>query len=270
MKSALVASLGLCTLATASANHPRHPHFNYRRQNDTTTAGGEQVTTLTVLTTSVHTVLSCAASITNCPVGSSAVSALAATSPEAVETVAVTDTIQLWTTICPVTAAESVTSSVYSAAATGGLTGVTLLASSTAPVATSPAATSGSSPEGQGAPSAAASGSAPGAGFQPSGVAYSSGVAPAPTAGPSGITSIGAQGTSASTATDDETCEDETSVIVSTVLSTLTSAVPVTVTITEAGSGGSGSGNVVVSTSTSLSVSWPVFPGIGISLSAHE
>ncbi|CAN8104425.1 unnamed protein product [Discula destructiva] len=231
MKSALVASLGLCTLAAAT-NH-RHPHFNYRRQNETT----EPVTTLTVLTTQLHTVLSCAASITNCPVDAAGISSLAAVTPGAVETVQITDVIQLYTTICPVTAAESVTSSVYSAAATGAITGVTLTATTTAPTA---AATSDVSAE-EGNPPYSA---------RPSG----SGLAPFPTAGPSGVTSVSPYptGTSSGGDDDDDTCEDEDSTTVIQTTVQQTTQVPVTITVTETGASGELTTKVTTALSTQV------------------
>lgn len=129
MKAVLAASLGLATLASAS-NYPRHPHFNYRRTNESTSAA-EELTTLTVLSTSIRTVLSCAATVTDCPANSASLTGLASTAPEQVSTVLVTDVIQLATTICPVTAAEGYSSSILSVAATGGITGYTLAASTT-------------------------------------------------------------------------------------------------------------------------------------------
>ena len=48
-------------LAAANYHHPQH--FHHRRQMNSTAP----LTTLTVFATHVHTVTSCAASITNCP-----------------------------------------------------------------------------------------------------------------------------------------------------------------------------------------------------------
>lgn len=112
------------------------------------TPASEQLTTLTVLSTQVRTVISCAPTVTNCPADSSSLSELASTAPEQVSTVLVTDVVQLATTICPVTAAESVSSSVISVAATGGITGTTITASQDLPGALP---TDAPSPSGTGA-----------------------------------------------------------------------------------------------------------------------
>lgn len=126
------------------------------------TPASEQLTTLTVLSTQVRTVISCAPTVTNCPADSSSLSNLASTAPEQVSTVLVTDVVQLATTICPVTAAESVSSSVISVAATGGITGTTITASADLPGALPTEAVPSSS------------GTETGAGPQPSGEAATS------------------------------------------------------------------------------------------------
>ncbi|KAJ4391117.1 hypothetical protein N0V93_004732 [Gnomoniopsis smithogilvyi] len=90
-------------------------------------ASGEQLTTLTVLTTSIHTVLSCAPFVTNCPANSAVPTSL----PEGVSISLVTETIELSTTIYPVTAAEALSASILSAAATGLHSGKTLLPTQT-------------------------------------------------------------------------------------------------------------------------------------------
>lgn len=138
MKSVLAASLGLATLASASNVYPQHPHFNYRRQNTTSSvaAGGEELTTLTVQTTSIRTIISCAPTVTDCPANSASLTNL---SPDQVSTVLVTDVIQLATTICPVTAAEGISSSVISVAATGGITGTTITGTAGAGAVPTPA-----------------------------------------------------------------------------------------------------------------------------------
>lgn len=67
------------------------------------------MTTLTVQVTQAHTIVSCAANITNCPAAtdSSSIAALASSfGSAAVQTVVVTDTVGVTTTVCPVTAAE--------------------------------------------------------------------------------------------------------------------------------------------------------------------
>lgn len=125
------------------------------------TSAQEQLTTLTVLSTQVRTVISCAPTVTNCPADSSSLSNLASTAPDQVSTVLVTDVVQLATTICPVTAAESVSSSVISVAATGGITGTTITQSASLPDSLP---TDAPKPSGTGA----------GAGPQPSGEAATS------------------------------------------------------------------------------------------------
>lgn len=122
------------------------------------TPASEQLTTLTVLSTQVRTVISCAPTVTNCPADASSLSDLASTAPDQVSTVLVTDVVQLATTICPVTAAESVSSSVISVAATGGITGTTITATQDLPGALP---TDAQSPSGTGAvPAAQPSGEA--------------------------------------------------------------------------------------------------------------
>lgn len=125
------------------------------------TSAQEELTTLTVLSTQVRTVISCAPTVTNCPADSSSLSNLASTAPEQVSTVLVTDVVQLATTICPVTAAESVSSSVISVAATGGITGTTITQSASLP---------GSLPTDAPSPSDTGAGAGP----QPSGEAATS------------------------------------------------------------------------------------------------
>lgn len=70
-------------------------------------------TTLTVEATTVRTVISCAPTITSCPAASDT-GAISALPSGAVSTVIVTDTIAQYTTICPVTAASSLSSSIAS------------------------------------------------------------------------------------------------------------------------------------------------------------
>ncbi|KAH7159677.1 hypothetical protein B0J13DRAFT_670386 [Dactylonectria estremocensis] len=135
MKSA-VAALGLVAAANAYT-YPRHMH--YRRDNGTDSG----LTTLTVVTTQVHTITSCAPTVTNCPARdqTSALDEL----PETDKTVVVvTDTVVLTETVCPVTEAGSISSSVIEQAATGGITGAYTL---TAPLTTGPISTGNSSPE---------------------------------------------------------------------------------------------------------------------------
>lgn len=223
MKSVLAASLGLATLASANNVYPQHPHFNYRRQNTTASAGGEALTTLTVQQTSIRTIISCAPTVTDCPANSASLTQLASTAPEQVSTVLVTDVIQLATTICPVTAAEGISSSVISVAATGGITGTTI-------TGTTPGATPVPTP-------------APTGG-------YGNGTLPSPP-----ITAVSPEASNPpageETGDDEDECEPDVTTEVSTSVATLTSGVPVTVTITNGGGNGNG-GGVEVSTSTSF------------------
>jgi hypothetical protein len=54
--------------ALASAySHPQHVHFHPRRQYNSSSIDSAASTTLTVFSTSVYTITSCAASITDCP-----------------------------------------------------------------------------------------------------------------------------------------------------------------------------------------------------------
>ena len=100
-------------LATAEHHGPRH--FHHRRHMNTTVA--DTHTTLTVFQTQVYTITSCAPTITNCPARSSAGNGV------------ITDTIAITTTVCPITAAESVKSSILSAIG-GSSTSVASAASS--------------------------------------------------------------------------------------------------------------------------------------------
>lgn len=81
--------------AVASAYNPgQHPRFP--RAN-----GTESLTTMTVKATQVHTITSCAPTVTNCPVNA---------------TMVVTDTIVLATTVCPVGDVAKVSSSLLAKA----------------------------------------------------------------------------------------------------------------------------------------------------------
>ncbi|POS68996.1 hypothetical protein DHEL01_v212610 [Diaporthe helianthi] len=70
-------------------------------------------TTITIEATTVRTVISCAPTVTRCP-GVSESSAISALPVGAVQTIVVTDTIAQFTTVCPVTAASSLSSSIAS------------------------------------------------------------------------------------------------------------------------------------------------------------
>ncbi|TFA99433.1 hypothetical protein CCMA1212_008785 [Trichoderma ghanense] len=124
MKSAAVAAFGLFA-GLASATQPiRHLHFP--RANTTTVAVDDAApTTLTVIATSVHTVISCAPTVTNCParLNSTGVGSLP---DSAVTPVIVTDTIVLATTVCPVAEASSISSSLQAAHSSGVITGSTI------------------------------------------------------------------------------------------------------------------------------------------------
>jgi len=57
-------TLSLAFAALASAHQHAAHHFHHRRQLNGTT---DPSTTMTVYATSVHTITSCAATVTNCP-----------------------------------------------------------------------------------------------------------------------------------------------------------------------------------------------------------
>lgn len=143
MKS-VIANLGMFAAVANAYSYPRHMHF--RRDNGTDDA----LTTLTVLTTEVQTITSCAPTVTNCPArDQTALDELPETDKT---TYVVTNTVLLTTTVCPVTEAGSISSSIISEAQTGGVTGKTLTAPLTADVPLStgayPPATAGDeSPE---------------------------------------------------------------------------------------------------------------------------
>lgn len=192
MKSVLAASLGLATLASANNVYPQHPHFNYRRQN-TTASAGEELTTLTVQSTTVRTIISCAPTVTNCPANSASLTNLASTAPEQVSTVLVTDVIQLATTICPVTAASGISSSVISVAATGGITGTTITGTTPGAVPTPAPGPSGSG-------------------------AFSNGTIPTPP-----VTASSPEASNPPEGDDEDECEPDVTTQVSTSVATLTS-----------------------------------------------
>ncbi|RYP06302.1 hypothetical protein DL764_003229 [Monosporascus ibericus] len=108
MKSTSIAFGLLSGLASAEYHHPRHFHTFYAR--NATTAYPS--TTLTVEVTQVHTITSCAPTITNCPIKNGT---------EAV----VTEVVDLTTTVCPVTEAEGIASSVIGDHSSGKITGKT-------------------------------------------------------------------------------------------------------------------------------------------------
>lgn len=125
MKS-VIANIGMFAAVANAYSYPRHMHF--RRDNGTDDA----LTTLTVLTTEVHTITSCAPTVTNCPArDQTALDELPETDKT---TYVVTNTVLLTTTVCPVTEAGYISSSVISEAQTGGITGKTITAPLTADV----------------------------------------------------------------------------------------------------------------------------------------
>ncbi|KAI0485492.1 hypothetical protein F4859DRAFT_384665 [Xylaria cf. heliscus] len=130
MKSTTVAFGLFAGLASAYNHHARHVHAPYVRRNETAAPS----TTLTVAITSVHTITSCAPTITNCP----------ANAGNSTGPVTVTEVIDLTTTVCPVAEATSISSSVVDAHSSGLVTGTThvLTTTSDSPVQT-PAPSSG-------------------------------------------------------------------------------------------------------------------------------
>ncbi|GAP91016.1 putative lustrin a-like protein [Rosellinia necatrix] len=117
MKSATVA-FGLFAGLSSAYGHHGHLHAPYVRRNETLPTPS---TTLTVAITSVHTITSCAPTITNCPVNAGN-----STGP-----VVVTEVIDLTTVVCPVTEATSISSSVVDAHSSGLVTGTTHILTST-------------------------------------------------------------------------------------------------------------------------------------------
>ncbi|KAK7978010.1 hypothetical protein PG988_005500 [Apiospora saccharicola] len=133
MKSTTVALGFLTGVSSAAYNHPRHfhspPRF-YRRDNGTNSypveappAAEAQQTTLTVAVTNYHTVISCAATVTNCPANSNNTAAMSTMPASDLVTKVQTSIVDLYTTVCPVTAAESVSKSVVQAHSSGYITG---------------------------------------------------------------------------------------------------------------------------------------------------
>lgn len=89
-------------LGLASAySHPRH--FHHRRALNSTVPAGPS-TTLTVIATEVHTITSCAVTVTDCP----------AHPEQATSEFVVTETRTLATTVCPVSDASSISSAIVS------------------------------------------------------------------------------------------------------------------------------------------------------------
>ncbi|KAL7895065.1 hypothetical protein HDV63DRAFT_406689 [Trichoderma sp. SZMC 28014] len=125
----------------------------------TDAADAASATTLTVLATSVHTVISCAPTVTNCPARSNQ-TAIASLPESAKTTVVVTDTVVLATTVCPIEQASSISSSLQAAHSSGLITGSTITATTPAQAAASTTAAAAAATT-SGAASAA-TGAAPG------------------------------------------------------------------------------------------------------------
>ncbi|KAH8910316.1 hypothetical protein BR93DRAFT_957275 [Coniochaeta sp. PMI_546] len=83
--------------------------FKFPLTNSSTAAGGDDLVTSTVYTTTVFTVTSCAASVVNCPASYQ-------------KEVLVTQTIDVYTTVCPATAIVTQPSSISSAAPSASTT----------------------------------------------------------------------------------------------------------------------------------------------------
>ncbi|KAF4342554.1 lustrin A [Fusarium beomiforme] len=124
MKS-VVASIGMLAAVANAYNFPHHAH--YRRDN-----GTDAQTTLTVKTTVVHTITSCAPTVTNCPARDH--TAIAQLPESDKVTYVETNTVVLTEVVCPVADASSIYTSVLHDAETGGVTGKTLTAPYTASV----------------------------------------------------------------------------------------------------------------------------------------
>jgi hypothetical protein len=84
--------------------------FKFPLTNSSTPAGGDDLVTSTVYTTTVFTITSCAASVVNCPASYQ-------------KEILVTQTIDAYTTVCPATAVVTQPSSISSAAPAAASTG---------------------------------------------------------------------------------------------------------------------------------------------------
>ena len=131
MKSAVAAVTALA--AVANAFSPGH-HMHFPRANTTTTAPGDSQTTLTVIHTQVSTIISCAPTVTNCPAGKPGITSI----PESDRvTNVVTNTVELTKTVCPVSEAGKISSSVISDHSAGKITGTPISTTGAASPATS-------------------------------------------------------------------------------------------------------------------------------------
>ncbi|KAF4988306.1 hypothetical protein FGRMN_9857 [Fusarium graminum] len=124
MKS-VIASIGMLAAVANAYQFPQHAH--YRRDNGTDTQ-----TTLTVKTTVVETITSCAPTVTNCPARDQ--TAIAQLPESDRTTYTATHTVVLTEVVCPVSDASSIYTSVLHDAETGGVTGKTITAPATANV----------------------------------------------------------------------------------------------------------------------------------------
>jgi hypothetical protein len=130
-----VSSIPISTPVSISRAISTSTTIPYHSNATILSTSASESTTLTVYATSIYTINSCAASITNCPARAS----------ESTSEIVVTDVITLTTTVCPVAEAASASSEVlalYSATATAG--GVATSASESSVVAET-----GSSGEGE-------------------------------------------------------------------------------------------------------------------------
>ncbi|KAF5245513.1 hypothetical protein FAUST_1740 [Fusarium austroamericanum] len=119
MKS-VVASIGMIAAVANAYQFPQHAH--YRRDYN----GTDSQTTLTVKTTVVETITSCAPTVTNCP--SRDQTAIAQLPESDKTTLTATHTVILTEVVCPVADASSIYTSVLQHAETGGVTGKTITA----------------------------------------------------------------------------------------------------------------------------------------------
>lgn len=114
MKAAVTALGMLAAVASAYSPGRRHLHFSGN--------GTETLTTLTIKTTQLHTVISCAPTVTNCPAHATAI----ATLPDSQKvTKVITDTIVLATTVCPVNDVAKASSSAIAMASTNSIPALT-------------------------------------------------------------------------------------------------------------------------------------------------
>ncbi|KAF5019205.1 hypothetical protein F66182_8794 [Fusarium sp. NRRL 66182] len=124
MKS-VVAGIGMFAAVANAYNYPHHMHF--RRDN-----GTDYQTTLTVQTTVVETITSCAPVVTNCPYKDQ--DAMDELPDSDKTTYTATHTVVLTEVVCPVTEASAIYTSVINDAKTSGIIGHTLSAPYSAPI----------------------------------------------------------------------------------------------------------------------------------------